>query len=87
MTMGSPGPEVCSGRAGIPGRPLSLEPPFAHHSPSGDGPPWRERRRLIKVLRKRTQGKMALKDFHDVVLRSGPLPLDILEREVMEAGK
>lgn len=37
----------------------------------------------IKELRKKTQGKLALKDFHDVVLRSGPLPLDILEREVM----
>lgn len=37
----------------------------------------------IKDLRRRT--KLSLKDFHDVVLRSGPLPLDVLEREVMEA--
>lgn len=41
----------------------------------------------IKELRKKTQGKLALKDFHDIVLRNGPLPLDILEREVMEGGK
>jgi uncharacterized protein (DUF885 family) len=38
----------------------------------------------IKELRRKTQGKLALKDFHDVVLRNGPLPLDILEREVIE---
>jgi uncharacterized protein (DUF885 family) len=38
----------------------------------------------IKQLRNKTQGRLALKDFHDVVLRNGPLPLDILEREVME---
>jgi uncharacterized protein (DUF885 family) len=37
----------------------------------------------IKELRKKTQRELTLKDFHDLVLSNGPLPLDILEREVM----
>jgi len=48
----------------------------------------------IKELRARAKEKMGtkfdLKEFHDVVLGSGPLPLDILERKVdewIEKGK
>ena len=43
----------------------------------------------IKELRKKRTAadgaKFDLKAFHDAVLRNGPLPLDILEREVMSA--
>jgi uncharacterized protein (DUF885 family) len=43
----------------------------------------------IKELRKKKSALLGarfdLKAFHEAVLRSGPLPLDILEREVMEA--
>jgi uncharacterized protein (DUF885 family) len=42
----------------------------------------------IQELRRRTVGpRFDLKAFHDAVLRSGPLPLDLLEREVMEASR
>ena len=43
----------------------------------------------IKELRKKKSAQLGarfdLKAFHEAVLGSGPLPLDILEREVMEA--
>ena len=43
----------------------------------------------IKELRKKKTAELGakfdLKTFHEAVLRSGPLPLDILEREVMRA--
>ncbi len=43
----------------------------------------------IKELRKKTKAqrgaKFDLPSFHEAVLRSGPLPLDILEREVLQA--
>ncbi len=42
----------------------------------------------IKELRKKKSvelgAKFDLKAFHEAVLRSGPLPLDILEREVLQ---
>ena len=45
----------------------------------------------IKELRKKKTAELGakfdLKDFHEAVLRSGPMPLDILEREVMERGR
>ena len=43
----------------------------------------------IEELRKKRQAALAarfsLPAFHDAVLRNGPLPLDVLEREVLEA--
>lgn len=43
----------------------------------------------IKELRKKHSAELGarfdLKAFHDIVLRSGPLPLDILERQVQQA--
>src|SRR5206468_2192177 len=41
----------------------------------------------IKKLRKATAGAIDEKTFHDLVLRAGPLPLDVLEREVMREAK
>ena len=45
----------------------------------------------IKELRKKQSARLGakfdLKAFHESVLRSGPLPLDILEREVMVGPK
>jgi uncharacterized protein (DUF885 family) len=45
----------------------------------------------IKELRKKKTAELGakfdLKAFHEAVLRSGPLPLDILEREVMQGPK
>jgi uncharacterized protein (DUF885 family) len=38
----------------------------------------------IKKLRQQTAGKLDEKTFHDVVLRHGALPLDVLEMEVMK---
>jgi uncharacterized protein (DUF885 family) len=43
----------------------------------------------IEELRKKRQAalgaRFSLPAFHDAVLRNGPLPLDVLEREVLEA--
>jgi uncharacterized protein (DUF885 family) len=46
--------------------------------------------RILDLRRKKTAelgARFDLKAFHEAVLRSGPLPLDILEREVMEAKR
>jgi uncharacterized protein (DUF885 family) len=46
--------------------------------------------RIKELRRKRSAelgAKFDLKAFHEAVLRSGPLPLEILEREVMQAPK
>ena len=49
----------------------------------GTVPPerWEE---LARFAKEKLGAKFALKEFHDVVLGSGPLPLDILARNVDE---